>query len=218
MLQHQPKDHLHCTSSSPFLQATLPSHQDRCCVMRYMCHSSPRNITTSWWRQLQSGCCSGGLSPKLRSPIGALPLPHPDRYLNHCNKPLGTSRHAAPFLIATEGHPGKGRCILLTDTQQCTGPTQLLNDWGGGGVWGVWKKQSAGVGCHSACSSIFQSCAVHRCPSPPLSLQCPSLLKSFQTGLLLQCIKERVTCQQTTKCSLLSASPPSTQGTRADTG
>lgn len=110
----------------------LPSRQHRCCVMRYICHSSPRDITTSRLRQLQSGCCSGGLSPKFNSPIGALPLPHHDCYLNHCNKPLGTSRHAAPFLIATEGHPGKGRCILLPDTKRCTGPTRLLNDWGGG--------------------------------------------------------------------------------------
>lgn len=169
MLQHQPKDHLHCTSSSPFLQATLPSHQDRCCVMRYMCHSSLRNITTSWRRQLQSGCCSGGLSPKLRSPIGALPLPHPDCYLNHCNKPLGTSRHAAPFLIATEGHPGKGRCILLTDTQQCTGPTQLLNDWG---VCGRSRVQGLAV-------TVLAAASFSRVPStvvPPLPFPCNVLL------------------------------------------
>lgn len=182
--------------------------------MRYICHFSPQNIRTSWPRQLQSGCCSGGLSPKFDAPTGALPLPHHDCYLHCYNKPLGTCLHAVPSLIAIEGHPGKGHCILLTDIRHWTWPTQLLNDWGGGR--GEEARVQGLAVTALAAASFSRVPSVRRRPPPPLSLQCPSLLKSFQTGLLLQCIKERVTCQQTTKCSLLFTSPPSTQGTLAD--
>lgn len=148
--------------------------------MRDICHFSPQNIRTSWPRQLQSGCCSGGLSPKFNSPPGALPLPHHDCYLNCYNKPLGTCLHAVPSLVATEGHPGKGHCILLTDVRHWTWPTQLLNDWGRGGG----RSKSTGVGCHSTCSSIFQSCAVRPSSSPPLPFPCNVLLcwRVFRQG------------------------------------
>lgn len=134
--------------------------------MRYICHFSPQNIRTSWPRQLQSGCCSGGLSPKFNSPTGALPLPHHDCYLNCYNKPLGTCLHAVPSLIAIEGHPGKGHCILLTDIRHWTWPTQLLNDLGGRGGGEEARVQGLAVTALAA-ASFSRVPSVRRRPPPP---------------------------------------------------
>lgn len=137
--------------------------------MRYICHFTPQNIITSWLRQLQSGCCSGALSPKFNSPTGALPLPHHDCYLNCCNKPLGTCLHTVPSLIAVEGHPGKGHCILLTDIRNWTWPTQLLDDWGGGE-----RSRVQGLAATALAAASFS-----RVPSvvvfPPLPVPCNAL-------------------------------------------
>lgn len=112
--QHESKHHLHCISSSPFPCSTLILHQPCCYVTRHIRHFSPQNLVASWLRQLRSRCCSGGgSSPKFSSPPGALLLPHPGCYPKGENKAPGTCIQAGPSLVAVEGHPGKGHCILL---------------------------------------------------------------------------------------------------------
>lgn len=201
-LHQQPSSSsFHTSSLSPALHQQFPSSRFHTSIttVLHLPFSSPYK-TAAWLRPLQSRCCSGALSPNFSCPAGVLPLPHHGCYPSSYSKPLGTHLHGAPALVAVEGHPGKD-AALYSDIRHCTWPTQSLNGWGGGSS----RVQGLAVTALAAASfSPVRSAVV--CP-PLFSLQCPSLLKTSQTGLLLQCIKERVTCQQTTKCSLLCFSP-----------
>lgn len=185
MLQHEPSTT--CTASAGCSSLLLPALLLHC---DSICHFCPQQAGAARPRPLQSGCCSGGFSPRFTPAPGAAPGPGMSR--NRCPEPLGTAARSVP--AAPEGRAGKGHCIPAPDTRHGAWPTQSPDGCRGGSPGQAWLSQPLQQQLWVSLSPL---------PSPAMSF----LLRSSHTGLLLQCIREP--CQQTWECSWCPLSPSS---------